>query len=318
MFMDGSGCFILACQLNKVVNTHLRSSSSTVRAHSTTHVKHQSKKLMERLELIAVYVILSLIALAFILPFLWLLSGSLKSSTELFANPPVWIPSPPQWSNFSIAFGEFPFLLYLRNTLIIAGFGIIGAVLSNTLIAYGFSRVEWKGRDGVFILVLATMMMPFQVTMIPLFIMFQKLGWIGSFLPLIVPVFFGNPFFIFLLRQFFLSIPRELSQSAKIDGANEFRIYWQMILPLSLPVITTVMIFSFMHSWGDFIGPLIFLSDNKLYTLSLGIQQIMSVNDPRWPLLMAVGVSMTLPVLFIFFVLQKYFIQGIAFSGIKG
>jgi multiple sugar transport system permease protein len=297
---------------------YLRSSSATVEASKITPVKFQSKKLMERLELIAVYVFLSLTALAFILPFLWLVSGSLKSSTEMFANPPVWIPSKIQWSNYSTAFGEFPFFLYLRNTLTIAGFGILGAVLSNTLIAYGFARVDWKGRNGVFVLVLATMMIPFQVTMIPLFILFQKLGWIGTFLPLIVPVFFGNPFFIFLLRQFFLGIPRELSQSAKVDGASEFRIYWQMIVPLSMPVITTVMIFSFMGSWGDFIGPLVFLSDNKLYTLSLGIQQIMSVNDPRWQLLMAVGVSMTLPVLIIFFVLQKYFIQGIAFSGIKG
>ncbi|WP_223298975.1 carbohydrate ABC transporter permease [Paenibacillus darwinianus] len=296
----------------------MRSSPSTVQVMPAAPSRVRSKKLMERLELAAVYIILGLTALAFIIPFLWLVSGSLKSSSELFANPPVWLPSKPQWTNFTTAFSEFPFLLYLRNTLTIAGFGIIGAVLSNTLIAYGFSRVEWKGRDGAFVLVLATMMLPFQVTMIPLFIMFQKLGWIGTFLPLIVPVFFGNPFFIFLLRQFFQGIPKELSQSAKVDGASEFRIYWQMILPLSLPVITTVMIFSFIGSWGDFIGPLVFLSDNKLYTLSLGIQQIMSVNDPRWPLLMAVGVSMTLPVLMIFFVLQKYFIQGIAFSGIKG
>ncbi|WP_256710838.1 carbohydrate ABC transporter permease [Paenibacillus sp. FSL A5-0031] len=296
----------------------MRTTATDLKGKPIVPAKHKSKKGMERLELAAVYLVLGLITIAFVLPFLWLLSGSLKSSTELFANPPIWIPSKPQWSNFSTAFGEFPFLLYLRNTLTIAGFGIVGAVISNTLIAYGFSRVEWKGRDGVFVLVLATMMLPFQVTMIPLFLMFQKLGWIGTFLPLIVPVFFGNPFFIFLLRQFLMGIPKELSQSAKVDGASEFRIYWQMILPLSLPVITTVMIFSFTHAWGDFIGPLVFLSDNKLYTLSLGIQQIMSVNDPRWPLLMAIGISMTVPVLVIFFVLQKYFIQGIAFSGIKG
>jgi ABC-type glycerol-3-phosphate transport system permease component len=206
----------------------------------------------------------------------------------------------------------------LRNTLLIAAVNIVGAVVSNTMIAYGFSRIDWKYRDGVFVLVLATMMLPFQVTMIPLFILFQKLGWIGTFLPLMVPAFFGNPYFIFLLRQFFVGIPKELSQSAKVDGASEFRIYWQMIVPLSMPVVTTVMIFSFMHAWGDFIGPLVFLSDNKLYTLSLGIQQIMSENDPRWPLLLAVGVSMTLPVIVIFFLLQKYFIQGITFSGIKG
>jgi ABC-type glycerol-3-phosphate transport system permease component len=278
----------------------------------------QSKRLEEILQTGTAYVLLILIALAYIIPFLWLLSGSLKSSTELFANPPIWIPKKWHWDNYVTAFRQFPFLLYLKNTLIIAGFNIVGAVLSNTLIAYGFARIDWKYRDKVFVLVLATLMLPFQVTMIPLFILFQKFGWIGTFLPLIVPTFFGNPFFIFLLRQFFFEIPKELSQSAKVDGASEFRIYWGIIFPLSMPVVTTVMIFSFTHTWGDFIGPLVFLSDNKLYTLSLGIQQIMSVNDPRWPLLMAVGVSMTVPVLIIFFVMQKYFIQGITFSGIKG
>jgi len=203
----------------------LRTTATDLKGKPIVPAKLKSKKGMERLELAAVYLVLGLITIAFVLPFLWLLSGSLKSSTELFANPPIWIPSKPQWSNFSTAFGEFPFFLYLRNTLTIAGFGIVGAVISNTLIAYGFSRVEWKGRDGVFVLVLATMMLPFQVTMIPLFLMFQKLGWIGTFLPLIVPVFFGNPFFIFLLRQFLMGIPKELSQSAKVDGASEFRIF---------------------------------------------------------------------------------------------
>lgn len=269
-------------------------------------------------EITLLYVLLIALALAFLLPFLWLVSSSFKNSTELFASPPIWIPKQLHWENYKIAFGEFPFLLYLRNTLFIAGSCIVGSVISNSLVAYGFSRVEWKGRNVVFMIVIATMMLPFQVTMIPLFIFYQKIGWIGTFLPLIAPAFFGNAFYIFLLRQFFSGIPSELSQSAKVDGASEFRIYWQMILPLSLPALTTITIFTFMHTWGDFIGPLVFLSDNKLYTLSLGIQQIMSDLDPRWPLLMAVGVSMTLPVILIFFLLQKYFIQGIAFTGIKG
>jgi len=280
--------------------------------------RSQSKKSVEKFKTFVTYVLLLLLALSFVIPFLWLLSGSFKSNTELFANPPIWIPKRLQWENYVVAFQEFPFLLYLKNTLFIAFMNIIGAVISNTLIAYGFSRIEWKMREGVFIIVLATMMLPFQVTMIPLFILFQKMGWLGTFLPLIVPVFLGNAYFIFLLRQFFITIPKELSESAKVDGASEFRIYWQMILPLSMPVVTTVAIFSFIRAWGDFIGPLVFLSNNKLYTLSLGMQQIMSVNDPRWPLLMAVGVSMTLPVLVIFFLMQKYFIQGIASSGVKG
>ncbi|WP_438351886.1 carbohydrate ABC transporter permease [Paenibacillus sp. FA6] len=256
--------------------------------------------------------------MAFIIPFLWLVSGSLKSNTELFADPPVWIPAHPQWSNYVTAFQQFPFMLYLKNTLYICLMTVVGSLVSNTLVAYGFSRIEWKGRNTLFIFVLATMMLPFQVTMIPLFVLFQDLGWIGTFNPLIIPAFFGNAYFIFLLRQFFIGIPTELTQSAKVDGASEFRIYWQLILPLSLPVVMTVAIFAFTRAWSDFIGPLVFLNDNNLYTLSLGIQQIMSVNDPRWSLLMAVGVSMTLPVLVIFFLLQKYFIQGITFTGIKG
>ncbi|MBU5445421.1 carbohydrate ABC transporter permease [Paenibacillus sp. MSJ-34] len=278
----------------------------------------KSWKTYESMQTAVVYVLLIAFSLAFIVPFLWLVSGSLKSSSELFANPPIWIPETIRWDNFIAAFTAFPFWLYLKNTLFIAGFNIVGAVLSNTLIAYGFARIEWKYRETVFVIVLATMMMPFQVTMIPLFILFQKMGWIGTFLPMIVPAFFGNPFFIFLLRQFFLTIPKDLTEAAKVDGASEFRNYWRMIVPLSMPVVTTVIIFTFIRAWGDFIGPLIFLGDNKLYTLSLGVQQIMSVNDPRWPLLMAVGVSMTLPVLFIFFLMQKYFIQGVVFSGIKG
>ncbi|MCM3110983.1 carbohydrate ABC transporter permease [Lederbergia lenta] len=293
--------------------------STSVASENNLAVKRKKPFVsVQNIETGFVYIILIIFAAMYIIPFLWLLSGSLKTSSELFTHPPIWIPKQLQWSNFTTAFSEFPFLLYLKNTLIITFSTIIGAVFSNSLIAYGFSRIEWKFRDGVFILVLATLMLPFQVTMIPLFVLFKNFGWIGTYLPLIVPAFFGNPFFIFLLRQFFIGIPKELSESAKIDGASEFTIYWKIIMPLSKPILTTVVIFAFIGAWGDFIGPLIFLSDNKLYTLSLGIQQIMSENDPRWTLLMAVGVAMTLPVIIVFFVMQKYFIQGITFTGTKG
>src|SRR5699024_9580034 len=201
--------------------------------------------------------------------------------------------------------------------IIIVVFTCLGAVVSNSLIAYGFARIDWKYRDGVFIIVLATLMLPFQVIMVPLFLLFKEIGWTGTFLPLIVPHFFGNPFFIFLLRQFFKGIPNELSESARIDGANEFMIFLRIILPLSKPILATVLIFQFIEAWRDFLGPLIFLSDNKLYTLSLGVQQIMSDNDPRWALLMAVGVAMTLPIIIIFFFMQRYFIEGITFTGSK-
>jgi multiple sugar transport system permease protein len=263
------------------------------------------------------YGVLFVLVLVYLVPFLWLLSGSLKTSPELFATPPVWIPKVPQIQNYIEAITSFPFFLYLRNTVIIIVFNIIGTIFSSSLVAYGFSRIEWKGRNTLFILVLVTMMLPFQVTMIPLFMLFQQFGMIGTLLPMIVTSFFGNAFFIFLLRQFFAEIPSELTQAAKVDGANELMIFFRVILPLSKPAIATVAIFTFLHCWNDFVGPLIFLNDNNLYTLSIGVQQIMSINDPRWTLLMAIGIVMILPVLIIFFLLQKYFIQGITFSGIK-
>jgi ABC-type glycerol-3-phosphate transport system permease component len=268
--------------------------------------------------LFAMYAVLALLVFAYGVPFFWLVSGSLKTSTELVASPVVWLPRIPQWSNFVNAVTSFPFLRYLRNTLFVVGCNIIGSVLSSTLVGYGFSRIKWKGRNVVFIIVLMTMMLPFQVIMIPLFMVFQRLHWIGTFAPLTVTPFFGNAFYIFLMRQFFLTIPDALSEAAYIDGANELRIFGQICLPLVRPAITTVAIFAFLGSWNDFIGPLLFMTRDTLYTLSIGVQQVMSFNDPRWNLLMAVGVLMTVPVLIIFFLLQRYFIQGISFEGIKG
>lgn len=267
---------------------------------------------------ILIYLILVLLSAAFLVPFFWLISSSLKTNTELYANPPIIWPAEPQWSNYRTAVQSFPFLQYLGNTLIILGCNLLGTLLSSSLVAYGFSRIDWKGRDSVFILVLMSMMLPFQATMIPFFIEFQKLGWLGTRLPLIVPAFFGNAFNIFLLRQFFVGVPKEISSAAKVDGANEFRIYSKIILPLAKPALASVGIFTFMRCWNDFVGPLVFLSDNKLYTLSIGVQQIMGEFDPRWTLMMAIGMLMVLPVLILFFVMQKYFIQGITFSAVKG
>ncbi|MGD0725332.1 MAG: carbohydrate ABC transporter permease [Spirochaetia bacterium] len=262
--------------------------------------------------------ILAVLALVFIVPFVWMTLSSLKVPAELFVVPMQWLPKKAQWHNYVRIFNEFPFLQDFRNTMVLVVLNVIGAVLSNTLIAYGFAKIEWKGREALFYVVLATLILPFQVVMIPLFILFHQLHWIGTLLPLIVPAFFGNAFFIFLLRQFYMSIPNELSYAAKMDGAGDFMIYRRVIIPLSTPAITTVIIFSFLRTWNDFIGPLIFLSDNKLYTLSLGAQQIMHILDPKWDMLLTLGVMMTFPVLIIFFVLQKYFIQGIAMTGIKG
>lgn len=281
-------------------------------------IKKRGKGVSYYAAITLLYFVLIVLVFAFGIPFFWLISSSLKSNSELYALPVVWIPKIPQLSNYVEAVTAFPFLKYLCNTLLIVVCNVAGSVISCTLIAYGFARIKWRGRNILFLVVLMTMMIPFQVIMIPQLMVFRGLNWVGTFLPLAVPPFLGNAFFIFLLRQFMISLPDEISEAARIDGANEFQIYAKVCLPLIKPAITTVGIFAFLNSWNDFIGPLIFLSDEKLYTLSIGIQQIMSINDPRWNLLMAIGVLMTLPVLLIFALLQKYFIQGISFVGIKG
>jgi len=270
------------------------------------------------LEQLILYIILIALACAFVIPFVFLFLGSFKESSELFREPFQWLPDQFQLGNYKAMFTSIPFFKYLKNTLIIVFFNVIGSIISSSFIAYGFARLRWPHRDKVFMIVLVTMILPFQVTMVPLFLMFTKMGWIGTFLPLTVTCFFGNPFFIFLLRQFFLTIPEELSESARIDGAGEFRIYATMILPLSKSVLTTVGIFAFIRTWNDFIGPLVFLANDDLYTLSLAAQLLRSNLDPKWHILLALGVVMIIPVLVIFFMLKKYFIEGVATSGLKG
>lgn len=275
-------------------------------------------KVSARIEQAVLYLLLVFIAFAFLVPIFWMFLASFKTGSELFRVPAKWLPDSLYLGNFQAAFTTIPFWSYLKNTLIIVFFNIIGSVASSSFVAYGFSRLRWKYREQVFAVVLITMILPYQVTMIPLFIMFQKLGWIGTFLPLTLTCFFGNPFYIFLIRQFFMGIPAELSDAARVDGANEFRIFAQMLIPLSRPVLVSVAIFSFLRTWNDYVGPLVFLSDQKLYTLSLAANMLRSNLDPKWDVLMALGVLMVLPVLVMFFALQKYFIQGVSMSGIKG
>ena len=275
-------------------------------------------RFFQGVELSILYIILIAMALCFIVPFFWLVSSSFKYPYELFEVPVRWIPRTIQFENYQKMFAMIPFFQYLWNTVKIVIWNVIGSLISCSLVAYGFSRLKWPGRDKVFVLVLITMILPFQVTMIPQFLMFQKLGWVGTPLPLTVTAFFGNPFYIFLLKQFFSGLPEELSQAARIDGAGEFRIFWQVCIPLARPAMTTVAIFSFMRCWNDYIGPLLYLTNNKEYTLSVGVQLIRSTLDPKWAELMAAGVVMVTPVLVIFFLMQKYFIQGISMSGIKG
>jgi multiple sugar transport system permease protein len=272
---------------------------------------NEKKIVFEKMGFGLMLLVLIILTFVFVVPLFWLLSCSFKEPTELFAVPVKWIPSHIYWENYTKMFNYFPFFRYLKNTLIIVAFNIIGSTASSAFVAYGFSRMSWKGREKVFTIVIITMILPFQVVMVPLFMIFQRMGWIGTFLPLTATCFFGNAFYIFLIRQFLLSLPIELSEAAKIDGANEFRIFAQITVPLSTPVLATTAIFAFMKTWNDFIGPLIFLSNEKLYTLAIGAQMIRSRLQPNWEILMPLGVVMVLPVLIIFFLLQKYFIQGV-------
>lgn len=284
----------------------------------STATKKRKHRKAPGLEVVILYAFLIVLAILFILPVFYLFMGSFKEQSELFRVPFKWLPDRFQLGNYIEMFQSIPFLLYLKNTLIIVVCNIVGSLLSCSLVAYGFSRLRWPGRDKVFILVLVTMILPYQVTLVPQFLMFTKIGWIGTFLPLTVPCFFGNPFFIFLLRQFFTGIPQEISEAARIDGAGEFKIFSRLIMPMAKPALTTVAIFAFIRSWNDFLGPLVFLGKDNLYTLSLAASMLKSNLDPNWSILLALGAVMILPVLILFFVMQKYFIQGIAMSGIKG
>ncbi len=222
------------------------------------------------------------------------------------------------WANYSEAFQWFPFSRYLLNTLIICLFSVLGTILSCSLVAYGLAVVDWRGREVLFWIMLSTMMIPPQVTMIPLFLVFKHLGWINTFLPLIVPSFLGNAFFIFLLRQFYRSIPRDLIDAARIDGCNELGIWAKVMLPLSKPALAVVALFTFIGSWNDFLGPLIYLMDQKKYTLSIGLAMFQGQYGGEWGQMMAMSALMTVPIILLFFFTQKQFIQGVKMSGIKG
>ncbi|MHB9035527.1 MAG: carbohydrate ABC transporter permease [Armatimonadota bacterium] len=223
-----------------------------------------------------------------------------------------------EWRNYSRGLTFIPFFQELKNTLIISLFSVLGTIISCSLVAYGLSKIDWKGKNTLFIIILSTMMLPAQVTMIPVFAIFVKLGWIDTFLPLIVPSFLGNAFFIFLLRQFFLGIPKELSEAARLDGCSEFDIYRKVIMPLSKPALATVGLFTFMAAWNDFMGPLIYLVNESKYTLSLGLAMFTGQYGNEYGMLMAVSTVVTIPIVVMFFFTQRTFIQGMTMSGIKG
>jgi len=290
----------------------------TIRQLQLPGLALRSRKAGDLLGRALVHLFLILSGLGFALPLFWLVSSSLKVDRQLFAFPPVWIPHPIAWQNFPEALSAMPFLIYLRNTLWICLWNVIGTIVSCTPVAYGLSRIEWRGRDLLFVLVLATMMLPFAVTMIPLYIVFRVLGWVGSMKPLIVPAFFGTPFFIFLLRQFLMTIAMDLSDAAVMDGCSHYGIMWYVMVPLCKPALATTALFTFMANWNDFLGPLIYLSDDAHYTLSIGLQRFLVLHNAQWSYLMAASTTFTLPIVLLFFLTQRTFVQGITLTGIKG
>jgi multiple sugar transport system permease protein len=264
------------------------------------------------------YGLVLLVAGLFLLPLFWMISSSLKPNYQVLEFPPRWLPNPVQWSNYPEALTYVPFARYGLNTLFISIMTIVGHLLSCTLVAYAFARLRAPGKNALFLVLLATMMLPYPVTMIPVYIGFNSLGWINSFKPLIVPAFFGSPFYIFLLRQFFLTLPPELEDAARVDGANTLQILWHIILPISTPAMATVAIFTFQTTWNDFLAPLIYLHDQTKYTISLGLNFFRSSYDVRWAYLMAASLVTMLPVILVFFLAQRQFIKGISITGLKG
>lgn len=260
------------------------------------------------------------VAAIMLLPFYWMLNSALKSNSDIFTRPLEWWPDPVQWQNFGDTIGSryFTFPRYLANSVIYAGGVTIGTVLSCAAVGYGFARLRFPGRDILFGITLATLMVPPIVTFIPTYVLFSKLGLIGSYTPLILPAFFGNAFYIFLMRQFFLSIPWDLSDAARIDGAGEFRIFWEIMLPLVRPALMVVAVFTLLYTWHDFFGPLIYLQDQSQFPLSLGLYAFKSQRTADWANIMMGSFLTTLPLIIVFLFTQRYFLRGVATTGLKG
>jgi ABC-type glycerol-3-phosphate transport system permease component len=277
-----------------------------------------SKQTQLRLRQALTYTVLILGSILILIPVFWMVSSALKPNYQIFLFPPQWIPNPIQWDNFVKSMTALPFGTFFMNTMIIEVGTIIGTVLSCTIVAYGFARLDAPGRNFWFIVLLATMMLPSVVTMIPVYLIFKQLGWINTFLPMIVPNWFGNAFYIFLLRQFFMTIPRDFEEAARIDGANTWQVLTRIMLPLAKPALATVSIFTFMGVWNDFMGPLIYLNKPATYTLALGLNFFKGQHTSDWNMLMAASLVMMLPLVILFFLAQKAFIEGITLTGLKG
>lgn len=284
---------------------------------SSTAVVMKKKKSSAVLRRVLLYIVLILIAVIMVVPFLWMLSTSLKTQYDAVKIPPVWIPDPPQWENYVKLFTEQPMFQFMLNTIKIVFFVVLGQLFFSSLAAYSFARISFKGRNVVFFFYIATLMVPGQVTMIPTYLMFAKAGLTDNHLALILPAFF-SAFGVFLLRQFFMSLPRELEEAAEIDGCNPFMTYWRIMLPLVVSAMLTLGVFTLMNTWNDYMGPLIYLSSPEKYTMTLGIAYFKGVYTTQWNLVMAGSIVSVVPILIAYLCAQKYFIEGIAFSGVKG
>jgi multiple sugar transport system permease protein len=266
-----------------------------------------------------VYLLCLLGSALMLFPLVWLVRSSVMDLGQIFIFPPEWIPRPWRLQNYPEALTTIPFLLYFRNTMTILIPSVLGTVVTAALAAYGFSRLRWPGRDVVFNILLTTLMLPYAVTLIPTFLLWARLDLINTFWPLIIPHWFGGGIFsIFLLRQFFNTLPKELDEAALIDGANPLQILWNIIVPLSRPALIAVGIFAALASWNDFLGPLIYLNDSRKFTLALGLAEFTGLYSSQWHLLMAASTVVILPVIVLFFFAQRYFIEGIALTGSKG
>ncbi|MDQ8407424.1 carbohydrate ABC transporter permease [Enterococcus lactis] len=273
-----------------------------------TSVNRQSKKMLS-------YVLMTIIGIILLIPLLWMVFTSLKPMEEIVRYPPTFFPEKIVWENYLDTIAAFPFWRYARNTLFITVLVVIGNVLSNSFIAYGFAKLDFPGKKLMFALVLSTMMIPGFVTMIPQYVLFSKVGWVGTYLPLIVPSFFGNAFNIFLMRQFYLSINNELIEAAEIDGANHLYIWSHLMLPLTKPALITIAINSFNAAWNDFLGPLLYIQDQEKYTLQIGLQVFQNQATTQWNYLMAGATLVLIPTILLFFFAQRYFIEGMDLTG---
>ena len=267
---------------------------------------------------IIVYILIAALAILFFYPFLWMLFTSLKTTKEIYQVPATTFPHQLTFANYAAAVTKMPFLRYTVNTVVITVLSVVGMVISSSMVAYSVSKIKWKGGKIIFPIIIGTMMIPYQVTMIPLYMIFTKLNLVGTIVPLVLPCFFGGAYYIFLLRQFFKTIPNSLLEAAKIDGAGEGTIFVKIMLPLCKPALTSVAIFTFLATWSDFLGPLLYLNKEESYTLSLGLQAFMQTHYVEWGPLMAASAIFTVPIVILFFFAQSYFIEGITVTGMKG